>query len=260
MFDNGQRFTGERGLGSFECGAFQHARVSSHRVAGREHQHVARHEVARRDELLPPIAQYAGAQGGEFAQRLHRTFGPAFVPGTKERIHEHNDEDHAGVTCPADGSGNACGDEQEIDKRIGELADENGDPRTAFGFLQGIRAMCSEATLCLLRQDALRGAAKPPKHSFARHRVPLGPSIRVPRRRGIARVVGLCHGRSTRRREPDRNACEFGEIPRGTSVGEGLHLRAGADNSGSASVSVAHQQQPKSLNARMRPSRTCIRR
>ena len=158
------------------------------------------------------IAQHAGTQGGEFAQRLHRTFGPALLPDAEERIREHDDEDHAGVTCLADGNGNARGDEQDVDKRAGELADENGDPRTAFGFREGIRAVCSEATLYFLRRDAVRGASKPREHGFVRQRVPLGPGIRVPGRCGFRRVVGLRHGRSTRPEEPDRSARRFVEI------------------------------------------------
>jgi hypothetical protein len=127
------RFAGQRRFGHLQLRRLQQACVGGHRVAGGQQQHVARHQLARLQQLLDAVAPHAHLQRRQLAQRGHRAFGPAFLVAADQRVDDHHRQDHPGVAQVAQRHRQAGGDEQDGHQRALQLAQEHppGRPRGA---------------------------------------------------------------------------------------------------------------------------------
>jgi hypothetical protein len=75
------RFAGQRGLGHLQRGSFEQPRVGRDRIAGFEHQQIARHDVARSHDLLDTAAHHARVERGQPPQRGQRALRPPLLSG-----------------------------------------------------------------------------------------------------------------------------------------------------------------------------------
>ena len=145
MLGDGHRFTGERRLGGGQRSRVDQPGVRAHRVAGRQQQDVAGHEVARSDGLFRAFAQNPHLQRRKSAQRSHRLFGTPFLVSADEGVRHHHAQDDGSVAPVAHGAGQCRSDKQDVDQRALELAQQEQEDRALGGFRQGVRAVLGNA-------------------------------------------------------------------------------------------------------------------
>jgi hypothetical protein len=126
------RFAGQRGLGRGQCDLVDQPRIGADRVAGSQKQDVAGHQVARRNGLFAAVAQHPHLQARQPAQRGHRSLSTPLLVSADQSIRQYHPQDHGRVAEVAHASGKCRGDEQDVDQRALELAQQEQEYR-AFG-------------------------------------------------------------------------------------------------------------------------------
>lgn len=94
-------------------------------IAGAEQEKVARHQVARGEGLLMPVAQYADLLRRKASQGRHQSLGTTFLEGTDQGVDQYHDQDNCGVGSVTHTGRQRCRDEQNVDQRTLELAQEH---------------------------------------------------------------------------------------------------------------------------------------
>ena len=120
--------------------------VGRDRVALGERQDVARHHLGGRNPLLAPIAHDPGRRRRHPLQRRDRLLGTRLLHVTEHGIGDDDRRDHdrvvrrrlAPLERPRD-ERDDDGREQQIDQRVGELAEELPPRRHALGRLEPVR-------------------------------------------------------------------------------------------------------------------------
>ena len=77
------------------------------------------------------VAQHPRLLRREPAQRSHRALGTPFLVGADQGVHQHDGEDHHRVAPVADACRQRRCDEQDVDQRALELAQEHQERRSA---------------------------------------------------------------------------------------------------------------------------------
>ena len=90
-----RRFPGQGGLVNGEVDGLRHTRVGGNPVAGAQEHHVARHQVARRNDDFLCVAQHVCDGRRHFPQRLERLPGTMFLDKAEQHReqHDHGDDD-----------------------------------------------------------------------------------------------------------------------------------------------------------------------
>ena len=149
------RFPGERGFGQLQLGTVDQACVGAYGVAGRQQQHVARHQFGGGQGLFLAFAQHPHLQAGQAAQRGHRTFGAAFLQGANDGIDQHHQQDHAGIAPVPQRQGQQGGGQQQVDERAAELVQQQMPERPGRRLGQGVEAVAGAALAHLHGAQAL---------------------------------------------------------------------------------------------------------
>ena len=123
--------------------------IGGNSVARPQEHDIARHEVARRDFALLPIAQDGRRGRGHPAQRLDGALGAVFLHKAQEHRKQHDDGDGDGFDAVPEKGGERRRDEQDDDQHILELLEENRPRRDAMGGLQFVRTVFRKPTSCL---------------------------------------------------------------------------------------------------------------
>ena len=94
----------------------EEAGVRAHGVPGGQHEHVARHEVTRRDDFLGPAAAYPHAESRELPQRVHGALGASLLERSHDGVRQEDREDDGGVGAFPQRQRDGRGDEQQVDE------------------------------------------------------------------------------------------------------------------------------------------------
>ena len=91
------------------------------------------------------IPQHPHLQRRESAQSRHGALGAPFLVGADQRVGEHDAEDHPRVAKVAHARGKRRGNDEDVDQRALELAQEHQEQRALRRFRQGVRAVLGAA-------------------------------------------------------------------------------------------------------------------
>ena len=235
----------QRCLGDRQGCRLQEASVRGDRVALGEQQDVAGHELVCRDSLLAPFTQDTGRRRGHPLQRSDCPLRSRLLHVAEDGVGDDDRGDHDRIErqlFPAlQRPGNQRDrrrEEQQVDQRIGKLAEELPPPRHRSGCLEHVlsdlpkprsRLRLAEATASIdseIRDD--RGGITGPHISIGQHgphsRRVLGQPSGSPRLSSVA-VAGLARIRADPyrgygSRTPARRAAPFGAF-----VVTGAHVR-----------------------------------
>ncbi len=106
-------------------------------------------------------------------------FGAPFLVGADQRVHQHDGEDHRRVAPVAHARGQRRRDEQDVDQRALELAQEDQEDRAPGRLGQSVRPVARAALCRRLRRQADRGiTAQPPLHRRGIQCMPGGDGVR----------------------------------------------------------------------------------
>jgi hypothetical protein len=125
--------------------------------------------------LFVAVAQHAHLHRRQLAQRSHRALGTALLHAADQRVDQHHGQDHRGIAQVAQRYGQHRGDEQDVDQRALELAQEGAPQRPRRWLRQRVRAVCRHPARCFSRCETPKGiAAQKLEHALGLERVPIG--------------------------------------------------------------------------------------
>ena len=136
-----QRLAGQRGLLGLEVDGFGQTQIGGHLVAGPQQNHIAGHEVARRDLDFLPLPQHAGQRRGQPPQRLQRAVGAVFLHESEPYGKQHDDRDGDGLNRVPQAARQHRGQQQNDDQDVLELGQQQSPGIEPRGPLQLIRSM-----------------------------------------------------------------------------------------------------------------------
>ena len=148
------RFAGQRGLGHRPTEAASISRASAPTASPAASSSTSPGTRSRAAmALLAAVAQHPHLQGRELAQRRHRTLGAPLLVGADQRVDQHHAEDHRRVAPVAHASGQRRRDEQDVDQRALELAQEEQEDRALRPARASAFGPCSAARCATARDD-----------------------------------------------------------------------------------------------------------
>ena len=153
------RLAGERGEVDLER-ALQEACIGRDRVALLDHDHVAGHERARLDPLLPAVAHDARLHRQVAAKRLDRVLGLALLREREHGVEDDDDDDRDAEGRQPRDERQCGGDPQEEREGMRHLSRELSRPAPSASSGQLVRAVSDEAPLGLPGGEPLRCARR----------------------------------------------------------------------------------------------------
>ncbi len=155
VFQHGDALARERALLGGQVDGLQQARVRGDRVAGLDLEHVAGHELRRRDHLHFVASTHARVGRLHLLERLERGLGATLLEKPEQRV-EHDDEQNGGrrrrsaraSARPCDRSvddGDHGRDEERENDRVRELPEQLQERALADGLRELVRAVTREA-------------------------------------------------------------------------------------------------------------------
>ena len=124
--------------------ACEHARVGRTAIAGGEQDHVAGHQVARRDAGLLAVAQDGGVGRGHALQGLDRLLGAVLLDEAEHHREEHDDRDGDRLDLVAEEGRQDGGADQDQDQGVLELPDQERQGGDALGRLELVGPVLGE--------------------------------------------------------------------------------------------------------------------
>jgi hypothetical protein len=123
-----QRLASQGSLLDLQVDRLDKPGIGGNTVAGPQHDHVAWHQVTRRDLDLVTIAQHGGGRRGQLAQRLDRTLGAVFLHKAEQHCEQHDDRNDNRLDSMAQEGRERGSGEQDEDQNVAELLEQH-DPR-----------------------------------------------------------------------------------------------------------------------------------
>ena len=139
-----QRFACEHRLLNGEIARLDESRVGRDQIAGREPEHIARHDVPQRRLLPGAVSEHRGRRGHRRAKLIRRLLRPVRLPEVdRDTEHDHRHDDH-GIDGLTERSGNRARDEQNDDERVREEVQQLDDGRQTPDGSRLVRAVLGQ--------------------------------------------------------------------------------------------------------------------
>ena len=205
----GSGFACERGLLSSQPLRFQQANVGADALALADRNHVARHDLLRRELHPLPVAPYMRRFGDQLRQPRDRSTGSKLLGKANQGVQDNHREHHRAVFDLPERERHGSGAQERVDQGAGYLPRDQCERGRPLSDRQPVRTKTSEPRASLVPAQSLRSRCEAAQYVGFRSRMPrrpcLGPrqtvassaSVKLVGHRGNPRLKAGC------RRAPD---------------------------------------------------------